>query len=467
VSFPLNPQNPNGQPQGIPPASIYDPFGRVTPPTNDPAYQPPRDPLRDPDAKARATVIHREIPLTTIQTGWQVGDVRQALEALTIGNFDLPAQLVDAVIGDDRVHSCLGQRTGGLLSRPVKFSLPRRYRDDPQAKKCLRAFRQAWESSIAESTLAELQRGGVLLGFSISQLIWDTSGQYWIPYLLPFHSRYTYYNFMVRAYVALTMDGQVPVTPGDGHWILHAPHGEYRAWMQGAIRAIAQPWLGKQYAQRDYLRYSERHGFPTVKALIPAADQTGHEGFKAQLTTLGQESAITLPQGVDKGSSYDLDYLEASDQAWQGFPTLIELCEKQITLALLHQNLTTEIKEGSFAAARVHADVRQSALEADARALSDTIYKQIARPFAAFNFDNADLAPRIDWDVRPFEDSAAAAKTFLDFANSTQQLLKAGWKLNDIAAMANAFGLPLELGRPEAVTPVQVEAATAAGDERE
>jgi hypothetical protein len=41
--------------------------------------------------------------------------VRAALEQLVQGLFELPAQLCDSIVGDDRVQATMGSRTGGLL----------------------------------------------------------------------------------------------------------------------------------------------------------------------------------------------------------------------------------------------------------------------------------------------------------------------------------------------------------------
>ncbi len=429
--------------------ALVDQFGKVIPPLNDPAWQRPSDPLKRGDPRASAMVINREIPNLNIGTSWGVDDVRRALVDLPIGMFDLPSQLWDAVRGEARMQATIGSRTGGLFGRPVRHtsaSLPS-VKGSRAAKECRDAWVQAWPTMMPEPVLSEIQEWGVGLGFAPAQLLWDTSNPVWIPHVRPWATRYTYYHWTLRCYVALTMDGSVPITAGDGHWLNHAPHGEYRGWMHGAVRAIAQPWLISSYAYRDWARYSERHGMPIIKAMTPAAgDKDEIAQYRNSLATLGQESVIALPQGVEKQFGYDLDLLEATDQAWQGFAQLIDRCEMSIVLALLHQNLTTEVKEGSYAAARIHGDVRQSALEADGRALSQTIYRDIARPFAALNFGDPDLAPKTSWKITPYEDSATAAKTFVDFATAIATMRKSGYKPkgpDNLRRLASTFGLRL------------------------
>lgn len=433
---------------GPPPGTLYDALGNVVPPTNDIAWQPPRDPLKDGNAKARASVIHREVPLVVSLTGWTVPQVRGALEDLVLGQFDAPAQLIDTIIADSRVQSAMASRTGGLLGRPITHELPDGKSDDKQAKRCRDAWREVWPTLGNEAALGEFQRWSSMLSMSPAQLLWDTSEDLWCPYLSPWHPRYTYWHWSLRKLIAITLDGQVPITAGDGHWVLHAPMGEYRGWMRGAVRAIAPWWLARSYALRDWARYSERHGMPILLARTPfGADTEAVNTYRVQLSQLGQESVIQLPTSEDPGiGSYDLEALEFSDQAWLAFSGLITQCNAEITLALLGQNLTTEVKEGSFAAARVHADVRQAILEADARALEHTIYTQIARPFAAVNFGDPNLAPRTCWDVAPYEDNKLAAETFAAFAMAVQTLRTAGKKVGNVVALARSFGLKLKDG---------------------
>jgi phage gp29-like protein len=111
------------------------------------------------------------------------------------------------------------------------------------------------------------------------------------------------------------------------------------------------------------------------------------------------------------------------------------------------QNLTTEVTGGSFAATNSHMDIRQQGIEDDNEAFSHTIHDQIARPFAALNFGDPDLAPWTDWNVTPIPDYDSKAKRFYSFSQAVQILRQGGvqfGRVEDMRAFAETtFGLDL------------------------
>lgn len=441
------------------PPTIVDQFGRYYK-QGDPwggAFDPPRDALRAGSKAEAATAFYRDIPISTVSSYWSIDGIRQALQSHRIGLFDTVSLLCDSVFADDRVQATLGSRTGGLFSQPIRHELPAG--GGSAARDVRRAWRKQWPKICPQSVMSELMRWAVMLGFAIAEIRWDTSVTPWQPYLKPWHPLYFMYRWDLRQYQLSTLDGPVAAIPGGGKWLLFTPHGSYRGWIQGAIRATAERWFLKQLAWRDWARFNERHGLPMIKAKVPAAGDPIQKGnFVRSMQSLGQESVVGLPQNVD-GTGYDVDLLEAKDRAWESFPGMIDRCDRSLVLPILWQNLTTEVKEGSLAAARVHGDVRQNAIEFDNETLSEAIYEQVSRPWALFNFGDPELATRTRWDVRPVEDFVAKSMALMNFAKAMSDLRTAGLAPKYIEALASKFGLTL--GEIESVDPVQVEARQA------
>jgi phage gp29-like protein len=133
------------------------------------------------------------------------------------------------------------------------------------------------------------------------------------------------------------------------------------------------------------------------------------------------------------------------DASWESFPALIGNCDMSIVLALLFQNLTTEVHGGSLAATDAHMDVRDSGLQDDNAAWRNTLHMQVARPFAYFNFGDADLAPWTEWDVASRAQYAENAKQFQAFGTAVEVMARGGIKFAFVEELrkfaADRFGL--------------------------
>lgn len=418
-------------------------LGTVAIQTDDPGFMPPHDPLNVGDTKARAKLVYRDIPLVQVQNTWSVAQARQALYSHMIGLFDQSGQLVDSILGDDRVMATTGSRVTGLFGREVRFKPAN---DSKAAKEAMDVWQDHWPRMSGTYALHEAHVYAIHMGWSASQLNWDISGKYDLPYLRFWHPRYSYYHWQLRRYIALSQDGQIAIVPGNGKWLLHVPRGEYRGWIHGAIRAVTEPWLLRHFAFRDMARFSEVHGLPTRVGMVPAAsDPTERSNFEQSIASLGSEPSMILPTGVDGVNGYDYKLIEARDTAWESFPGLIDRCDMAIVLAIMFQNLTTEVQGGAFAATKAHMDIRQGGIQFDNAAWKNTIYNQIARPFAYMNFGDPDLAPWTEWDVTPLDQVDAKAKRLQMFLTGIEVGRRGGWEFKDEEAArawaAKQFGL--------------------------
>jgi len=412
---------------------LLDPWGN--------AFAPPRDPLKKP---ADPNTIYRDIPIVAVTGNWTIRGIRDALAAHKVGNFAAASMLVDDTFGDDRVQATLGSRTGALFGQKVVHKQALADKDGA----CRKAWRRQWKTIAADGVMAEQKRWAIMMGFSVSEILYDTSVTPWRMYLKPWHPQYIYYRWDIRRLVASTTDGPVVIEPGDGKWFVHAPFGMYRGWIHGAVRAIADKWIIKQLAWRDRARFNERHGLPIIKAYVPAAgDAKQKELFVQSMSTMGQEAVVGLPQNVDE-TGYDLELLEARDRASSTFRETIEDADRSIILTIKSQNLTTEVSEGSMAAARQHGGTEQVTLEFDNATFSKDFYEQVARPFAMFNFGDPDKAPYSSWDVSPIEDRAAEAQSILNASTALAALKTAGVPV-DVVAYARKFRIPIIKGAKE------------------
>ena len=414
--------------------------------TNDPAFRKPID-ATDENTRARAKLIYRDIPLVSIQNTWTIEEARGAIYSHLVGVFYASGLLCDSIMGDDRVTATLNSRASALFGRDNRFKPSD---SSSAARECLDAWVKWWPRLAGDSAMREMHDYATMMGFCHSQIVWDRyqPGLDYAPSLKPWHPVFTWYDWLLRCYQAIGQDGTIPIVPGNGKWIEHAPYGSYRGWMRGALRPVVEPWMLRHFGFRDMARFGEVHGNPTRIGKVPiVGDPTERENFEIALKGLGADAAMILPGGVDPkdGQGYGYELVEAKSTAWEVHPAQIDRCDMAIVLAILMVNLTTEVNGGSFAAADVHMDIRQGGTQFDNQAWAYTIYNQLARPFAYLNFGDANLAPWTRWDVVGRGEYQDNAKQFKEFGTAIEVLRRGGVQFKDVEQVrswaAERFGL--------------------------
>lgn len=386
---------------------------------------------------------YRELPPSTFSGEALPPTIRAILTELESGSFYRAALLAERMDRDDRISGVLGTRVNAL------FGLERRFepRGDGRRSSAVAVdAERLWPEMLPEDEFKQLIRWGLLLGIGIGENLWDTSRLLWKPRLKVWHPQHLAWRWDTESYWLTTRDGgQVEVKPGDPKWVIFAPYGYRRGWMQALIRPLALPWLNRNLALRDWARYSEAHGLPTRVGTIPAgSDTTGDsERFLEQLYNLGSEAVILLSKEAD-GKGYDFDLVEANGGSPDTFRQLVEKADESIAVAVLGQNLTTTMKTGgSYAAANVHDRVRAEFVKADARSASSMAREYILKPWARFNFGDEELAPLPKFLTDALEDGASTAGTMKALGEAIAALDAAGIEA-DVDELARRTNLPIK-----------------------
>lgn len=391
---------------------------------------------------APTLTVYRELPSFSWNDWDRVGAVKQAIRELEMGQLNTAAQVVDAMGRDDRLRGALLQRTEALPSLP--FNMKEAEDGGAKGKKAAELAQKRFETMCSDEALTELGKWGVMLGIGIGQLIWTlgVDGMVW-PSLKVWHPRHMHWRWDTRAWHVATEGGVVQVTPGDGQWVLFAPYGIERAWMAGAVRALYTPWLLRQWGMRDWARYSEVYGGPIRVLRTPAAgDEDDHQRYVKEVAEIGNEAVIRLPTSPDPTQGYGLELVEAKSTGWESFDRLIKQAESSMVICLLGQNLSTEVKGASLAASKVHDGIRHDVLDGDAQRLGKTLHEQVMKPWAAFNFGSAELAPMPNWVTDPPEQKTEEGAALKSLGDGLSALQKTGAK-PDTDAILEKHGVPV------------------------
>jgi phage gp29-like protein len=381
------------------------------------------------------------MPMTT--TSWTVSQVRQALKDLETGYLHRAALLADAMTRDDRIGGTLRTRIRALLGLPRSF-IPAA--DNRNAKKTAMALETDWRTIAPSNSIAAMMRWAILLGVSVAEHQWvklETQGDTsrWVPRLKIWHPQFLSYRWDTRSWWLATQDGPLEIEPNNGQWVVMTLASE-RPWMEGLVRELAIPYLIRQFAERDWSRYSEVHGLPTKIAKVPlSSTEDDRKLFFRSLSNLGGEAIVKIVQQEQGQPGFDVTLLEATGNSWAGFQGLIRQMDSSIAISVLGQNLTTEVKGGSFAAANVQDKTKQDVLEADAELIMDTINAQTVPWWTSVNVGLPSLiAPRVFIDSTPPEDSKLRAETVSAQAKAVADLKAVGVELQPFL---NEFGFQI------------------------
>lgn len=362
-----------------------------------------------------------QLPTRTVAE-WTPAQVTAALRQADDGMLERPADLVEAIMGDDRVQGVLSTRTHGLLGLPVQF-----YGGDAEGEQVRRlegtkalqgvpAIPGDWARMFPESELAQLMAWGLLLGVGLAERVPDESrgiGEGSAPVIVVWHPRWLRHDWMTGRWLLTTAEGEVEVVPGDGRWILFTPYGGLRPWTQGAWRPIAFAWVLKQFALHDRARHSEVLGSAARVGTVPTgADEDIRRKWLRDLKNLGRDNAMVIEQG------YKLELVEATGRTWEIYTAQIEWADRAIAITLAGQFVTTEGTKG-FSNGTIHAEIRHDLIRFTAESLATCLHEQGLRPWAVENYgggaanDNnaaADTAPWARWDTQPPADKLARAQ---------------------------------------------------------
>ena len=408
------------------------------PPTQPNQYAAPAEP-EDSDEPLHPTP-RQELPVpsrTYVDRVWQVEGILQNLEN---GVFRDASFLCDQILRDERVSAVLDTRVMGLLGLPFVM---RPANDSAKAKeiaKLLQGDEQTpglFDRMMPVSEMAQLLRWSILLGAGLAELRWSTDDM-WVPHVKVWHPNVLWWRWDLTkldsgSYYAQTADeGMIEVRPNDSQWLLHTPNGYRRAWFQGLIRSLGKPYIGRAWtATGDWPRYNELHGIPIRKVIVPAGATSAEKNrFFNQVRNLAVESVLLMPASKDadakNGEKWDVELLEATADTYKSFSEWLDRVEANISIRVLGHNLSSEVKSGALASAKVSELVRDDIKRWDAKTLAQSIREQVLRQFCQYNYGDPDLAPYPEWQVEPAENLESKGKFYQSLGTSLYQMAQAG-----------------------------------------
>lgn len=357
-------------------------------------------------------------PPTVTRARWYLEDVEIAEHLADQGDLRLAAQLMAAARRDGHLAGVMSTRTGGLVR------LPRQFRGDPEVIAMLErghtTTRSCFDEMLPPSELSLLAADGIGLGVGIAELIPVRGRKY--PVLVRLDPQFLRFLWSENQWFYSSVFGLIPITPGDGRWVLYSPGGRVSPWQHGNWRSIGPAYIRKHHAAlyKDHWEMKLAHPARVAHAPIGATEESRANVFQ-QLMAWGLNTVFTLPVG------YEADLLESNGRGWESFVKTIEQANEEFKIIIAGQSVTTDGGAG-FSNADIHKSIRADLIKETADTLAHCINTQCLPAFVSCVWGDEAVLRRsiaVEWDVTPPKDRNSEAQALTAFSTALVQLTEA------------------------------------------
>jgi len=244
-------------------------------------------------------------------------------------------------------------------------------------------------------------------GFAVLEIDWDLKDGWLVPMRL-LHRPMRQFKFTWGGDLRLLVSGaDLKGTPlPDKKFLVFTPYGRFEnPYGIPAVQSAYFPSKFKTAGMKFWAIFLDKFGSPTIEGKYPAgAKKEEQDKLYEIIAAYQQETGILVPE------DFAISLIEARRSGTANYEGFIEVCNREISKAILGQNLTTEVKGGSYAAANIHQMVRRDIQQADAWAEMSLWNDQLIRWAVDFNFAEPRLYPK--WRIRV--EAAADMRLTLD-----------------------------------------------------
>lgn len=391
-------------------------------------------------ARMRRAYGGQLVPPARTRPRWFLADLESAEYAADAGNLDPAAALMQAARKDGVLSGVLSTRTAGLVR------LPKRFVGDADVCRELdvggRTTRCVFDEMFPPQELALLAADGELLGVGVAELL-PVEGRAH-PVMVRLDPRFLSYVWAENRWYYNAVQGRLPITPGDGNWILHIPGGRVSPWNHGLWRAVGRAYIRKEHAALHKDNWEAKLANPARVAVAPqGSTEAQKDSWFKQVMAWGVNSVFGAPVG------YDVKLLESNGRGWESFNKTIADQNAEMIIAVAGQTVTTDGGAG-FQNSDIHRTIRADLIKATADSLAHTINTQGLPAYVALTrgVEAIDSVPVVmSWDVTPPKDRNSEATSYVTLGNAIQQLGDALRRHNtelDVAALCERFAVPVE-----------------------
>lgn len=340
----------------------------------------------------------KERPLPThARTRWHQSDIENAILLADSGDLSMAASLASSMRRDATYSGVLSTRCGGLTR------LPKIYRGTPDVLADLDCpdGLGLFDRVHAPKELELLDADGVTLGVGVGEYVYFPGSDE--PIFVRLDPEFLRYRWSDDRWFYVSVGGWLPITPGDGRWVLHTPGGYQQPWKNALWPSLGRAFVAKEHAYLYRENYSGKLANPARVATSPAgASDKQKLSFFQRIMAWGLNTVFALPPG------WDVKLLESNGVGYEVFTETIKSSDQEFMVGIAGQIVTITGGAG-FANADIHATIRSDLIQGDGDGLATTMNVQGMRPLVNRLY-GASARGTVWWDTRPPGDLKAEAE---------------------------------------------------------
>lgn len=324
--------------------------------------------------------------------------------------------------------SVIGTRKNALSGiEPVVEAASDDQADIDRADEIRELLRRPEFDNLTDDALDALHKG-----FSVSEILWDTSERQWMPRDYRFVDQ-RWFQFDKKTLELRFKDKEIKegIALDPFKWIIHYPRLKTGFPVSsGLARLAAVAFMCKNYAIKDWMRFIEIYGMATrVGRYGPNATPQDKAILKRAVINIGADAAAIIPD------SMKIEFVQPGNQnaGLLLYKGTAEWLDKQMSKAVLGQTASSEGTPGSLGNQSGQEEVRRDILKKDARKLAATYNRYLVRPYIDLNHGPQTSYPAIKWIIKDPEDVKA-------LSDSVVQLVDRGLRVSQ-SEMRDKLGL--------------------------
>lgn len=278
---------------------------------------------------------------------------------------------------DSRVKACTGSRKSAVKS--MEWDVIGDETPDKEIQ-FHKDYLKKWKMKDIISELLD----GALYGYKPAEILWKHDGQYLIPYnLVGKPCRWFTYdvdnNLLFKSKTNMFGD----IVPVNQFVVARNSPTYNNPFGDPAYSGCYWPVVFRRNGWRFWTMYVEKYGMPFLMAHVKDGTKKGDiKDVNDMLALMFQDACATVWE------STNVEMLQSSSgkEGLSAHPPYMDACNTEIAMSLLGQNLSTEVKGGSYAATEGHLEVRDDITDSDADELVSEPITEVVQIAHRLNF---------------------------------------------------------------------------------